>query len=184
QARGARTVLQLLEQRWFQPAIALPERRLEALLVRIDVLIHERAEALQVVPGPGTEFEIHAVTPAVDARLRDTAQCACLWRTASYSSIPAATDTLRLSTTPSCGSLTRKSQVWRVRCLRPVPSAPSTSTTAPVRSTCCALLSPAASAPTIHRPACLSSLRVRTRLVTATTGVVSASPTATLRTVG
>src|SRR5947207_8871124 len=69
---------------------------------------------------------------------RNHAQCACLWRTASYSSIPAATDTLRLSTAPSCGSLTRKSQVCRVRSRKPVPSAPSTSTTGPVRSAWCA----------------------------------------------
>ena len=54
----------------------------------------------------------------------------------------------------------------------------------PVRSTSCGALRGAlASAPTTQRPASLSSFSVRARLVTATTGVVSAAPAATLRAV-
>jgi len=44
-------------------------------------------------------------------------------------------------------------------------------------------LGASASAPTTHKPPSFSSFRVLTRFVTATTGVVSAAPTATFRTV-
>src|SRR6267378_5861372 len=78
-----RLLPQLLEQRGLLPAIACAALRIEALLVRIDVLIHERAETPQVVPGPCAEFEIHGVTPAVSARTGARAQRASRWRTAS-----------------------------------------------------------------------------------------------------
>ena len=58
-----------------------------------------------------------------------------------------------------------------------------TSTRGPVRSTSRGRCVPSASAPTIQSPASLSRPRVRARLVTVTTGVVSAAPAATLRAV-
>src|SRR2546429_276726 len=98
--------------------------------------------------------------------------------------MPAATETFRLSTAPSWGRPTRKSQFCRVKCRSPEPSAPSASTTGPARSTSSARFAAATSAPTTQRPASLRSLSVRARLVTDTTGVVSAAPTATLRALG
>src|SRR6185312_15205316 len=57
------------------------------------------------------------------------------WRTVSYRSIAAATDTFRLSTAPRLGSLTIQSHVWRVSWRSPAPSAPSTRTMPTFRST-------------------------------------------------
>ncbi len=66
----------------------------------------------------------------------------------------------------------------------PRPSAPSTRQRPASRSTSAARCGAAASAPTIHSPASLMSRRQRARLVTVTTGVVSAAPAATLRAAG
>src|SRR5580658_256899 len=166
-------MLQLRNERWLLPAVTAIELGAIARLVRIHVLVHEGAEAPEIVLSSGAGFKIHGTTPQGCHRPR--------WRAASYSSMPAATETLRLSTVPSCGRRTRKSQFCRVRCRRPVPSAPRTSTTGPLRSQASACISAAASAPTDQRPASFSSLSERTRLVTATTGVDSAAPAATLR---
>src|SRR5580700_6819686 len=95
--------------------------------------------------------------------------------------MPAATDTFRLSTAPTSGRRTMKSQVWRVSWRSPEPSAPRTRTIPPVISTSGAAFGASASAPTSQSCAPLSRPRVRTRLVTVTTGVVSAAPAATLR---
>ena len=72
--------------------------------------------------------------------------------------MPAATDTLRLSTAPRLGSRTSQSQCRRVSARNPAPSAPSTSTRGPVRSTSWARCVRCRPRPRpIHRPASLSS---------------------------
>ena len=48
QPGGARLRLQFLQQRRLFPVLALLQLRVEALLVRVDVLVHERAQALKV----------------------------------------------------------------------------------------------------------------------------------------
>ena len=57
------------------------------------------------------------------------------WRSASYRHTPAATLTFRLSTAPAMGMRTSSSQCRRVSWRMPLPSAPSTSATGPLRST-------------------------------------------------
>ncbi len=75
--------------------------------------------------GPGSQIK--------KAKLSDSYAVRC--RTASYKQTPAATETFKLSTVPSIGSLARKSQCLAVNCRMPSPSDPSTIAIAPVRST-------------------------------------------------
>src|SRR6478735_10299607 len=117
--------------------------------------------------------------PLTPTASRSGLRCRC----ASYRSIPQATDTLRLSTLPTWGRRTTKSQCRRVSSRSPSPSPPITSAREPPRSACQAIFSPVMSAPAIHNPASFSSFMLRERLVTLTSGVVSAAPAATLRTV-
>jgi hypothetical protein len=56
------------------------------------------------------------------------------WRRASYSSTPAATETLMLSTRPAMGMATRKSHSSRVSRRSPFPSPPSTNASGPRKS--------------------------------------------------
>ena len=99
--------------------------------------------------------------------------------------MPQATETFRLSTAPSCGSRTRKSQCLAGELAQPRrPRRPSPAPAGPVRSASQASLLARHVGPDDPQAGFLQQLRLRARLVTATTGVVSAAPAATLRTVG
>ena len=68
------------------------------------------------------------------------------WRSASYSSSDAATDTFSEPIAPCIGMRTLPSQRWRTSGRMPEPSEPSTSTTPPVRSSASGVASPSSAA--------------------------------------
>ena len=76
---------------------------------------------------------------------------------ASNMRIPAATETLKESTCPAAGMLTRKSHFSRTRRCMPAPSLPMTMQTFPLRSRL-SVLCPSASAPNIQNPLLLQQL--------------------------
>src|ERR1700746_78766 len=61
QPRGPRLLLQLGDERRPHPAIAAIELLAVALLVGIDVRVHERPEPRQVIPGLPAELKVHGL---------------------------------------------------------------------------------------------------------------------------
>src|SRR6218665_3666 len=97
--------------------------------------------------------------------------------------MPLATETFRLSTAPCIGMRASSSHVLRVRSRMPLPSAPSTSATGPLRSSWYKVPGASSQVPMHQMLRSLSSSSVRARLVTMKYGMVSAAPLATLATV-
>src|SRR4029077_13541235 len=69
QPGGTRLRLQFLQQRRLLPVISLLQLRVEALLIRVDVLVHEGRQPTTVLATAPTEFEIHAAFSSPGGRL-------------------------------------------------------------------------------------------------------------------
>src|SRR6266516_1365065 len=99
---------------------------------------------------------------------------------AMWSASAAAFETLRLWMRPGRTSLARTSQVVRVNCRKPLPSAPSTRESGSRSGAVESATSASLSRPTIRKPRALSASKPRAKLVMAMIGTYSSAPEADL----
>ena len=100
-------------------------------------------------------------------------QCCC--RRTSYMRMPAATETLRLSSLPEVGMAVKESQAVFSNRLIPEPSLPMISTVLAGKAVC-GSGSPWASAPKTQKPCCFQVFTVRTRFAVYSNGTQAAAP--------